>query len=131
MIDVATEDFEKLVGDAIDAQPEKYMNRLNNVVFVVEDEPTSEQREKLRLRCNESLFGLYEGIPQTQRGGNYTFALPDKITVFRLPILFASYDMQDLKNRLKHTVWHEVAHHFGLKHEQIHALDGTNTGKNI
>ena len=109
----------------MDAQPAKYMDRLDNVVFVTEDLPSEEQREKLKLNCHQSLYGLYEGIPQTKRGSNYAGVLPDKITIFRLPLLQAATDLNDLKSRLKHTVWHEVAHHFGLQHDQIHKLDGT------
>lgn len=125
MLNISAEEFEILVGEAMDAQPVKYMEKLQNVVFVTEDLPTDEQREKLKLNCHQTLFGLYEGIPQTRRGGNYAGVVPDKITIFRLPILNAAFDIDDLKSRLKHTVWHEMAHHFGLQHDQIHKLDGT------
>lgn len=90
MIALSQEVFEQIVGEAMDAQPEKYMLRLKNVVFVVDDDPTPEQRTKLHLHNNQTLWGLYEGIPQTARGNSYNLVLPDKITIFKNPILASS-----------------------------------------
>jgi predicted Zn-dependent protease with MMP-like domain len=122
-VDEAT--FDQIVGAGIDAVPEKYLSRLDNVAFVVEDEPSMEQRQRLQLKAYETLFGLYEGIPLTKRGSNYNLVLPDKITIFKKPLEHASANLADLKERVRHTVWHEVAHFFGLEHQQIHRLDGT------
>jgi predicted Zn-dependent protease with MMP-like domain len=118
------DDFAKLVGEALDELPEKYVGRLNNVLITYEDEPSREQRIKLKLRGNQSLFGLYEGIPLTQRGNNYNFVLPDKITIFKLPLFYSSVSWADLKAKVKHTLWHEIAHYFGLGHDRIHELEG-------
>ncbi len=126
MFTVDDETFDKIVGAGIDALPEKYLSRLDNVAFVVESEPTIEQRQRMRLMPYQTLFGLYEGIPMTKRGSNYNLVLPDKITIFKKPLEHASADLADLKERVRHTVWHEVAHFFGLEHQQIHRLDGTN-----
>ncbi len=117
--------FEQIVSDGIDAVPGKYLSRLDNVAFVVEDEPSAEQRQRMQLKPYETLFGLYEGIPMTKRGSNYNLVLPDKITIFKKPLEHASNSLADLKERVRHTVWHEVAHFFGLEHQQIHRLDGT------
>lgn len=114
--------FEKIVSEAIDAIPPRYQKRLENVAFIVEDEPSSEQRHKLNLRFNESLFGLYEGAPLPTRFGQ-TKLLPDKITIFKHPLLAASSDIEDLKKRIHNTVWHEVAHYFGLDHGRIDELE--------
>ncbi len=122
---ISDEEFEKLAGKALDSLPEKYTSKLDNVVIVVADEPTPEQREKLKLRCDQTLFGLYEGVPKTARGNYYSMVLPDKITIFKLPIVRASHDASSLYEQIRHTLWHEIAHHFGLKHEQIHKLDGS------
>lgn len=119
------EEFEEIVGKALDSLPEKYTNKLDNVAIVIADEPTPEQREKLKLRCDQSLFGLYEGVPQTARGNYYSMVLPDKITIFKLPIARVSHDDKGLFKQVRHTLWHEIAHHFGLAHKQIHHLDGT------
>lgn len=123
MLSIQDEDFEKLIGQAMDELPEQYIRNLNNVVVTYEDEPTPEQREKLKLRCNQSLFGLYEGIPRTQRGAGYNLVLPDKITIFKNPMLHFVADMSELRRQVKHTLWHEIAHHYGLDHDRIHALE--------
>lgn len=124
MLEIEDHTFEELVNDAINAVPEKYYKRINNVVFIVADEPTEEQRQKLNLACNQTLFGLYEGIPLTKRGVGYNLVLPDVITIFKLPMLQHCKDIKELKNTVHKTVWHEVAHYFGLGHEQIHKLGG-------
>lgn len=122
MLELSYEEFERIVGEAIDAIPEKYANKMNNVGFVVEDEPTPEQRQKMHLVNGQTLYGLYEGIPMTQRGANYTMVLPDKITIFKWPIMMTSHTLEELREQVNRTVWHEVAHHFGLGHDQIHRL---------
>ena len=85
MIEITDEQFETIVSDAIDAIPEPYAERLNNIAFIVEDEPTLVQRQQLGLHCNQSLFGLYQGVPLPARGGRQPI-LPDKITIFKKPI---------------------------------------------
>jgi predicted Zn-dependent protease with MMP-like domain len=122
MLDVSDEEFEKLLGEAIDAVPPPYSDRLQNIAFILEDDPTPEQRVKLNLYPNETLFGLYEGVPLPQRGGTLKI-LPDKITIFKNPLLAVSPDTTSLKRNIGHTVWHEVAHYFGLDHRRIHELD--------
>jgi predicted Zn-dependent protease with MMP-like domain len=126
MYRVSQEEFESFVGEAIDSLPEKYLQRIHNVVFTSEDNPTPHQRQKLHLHNGQTLYGLYEGIPLTARGTNYNLVLPDKITIFKQPLEWSSASQSDLKERIRHTVWHEVAHYFGLDHDQIYQLDGTN-----
>lgn len=129
-MDIPTdEEFSKLIGEALDQLPEKYVSRLENVLITYEDEPSLEQRKKLGLRCNQSLFGLYEGIPLPARLGRNAsgvvhMQLPDKITLFKLPLLhFAQGNEQTFKAQIKHTLWHEIAHYFGLDHDRIHELE--------
>jgi len=90
---------------------------------VIEDAPTDEQHQKLRLAPGHTLFGLYEGIPMTKRGGNYSLVLPDKITIFKQPIEAASASRRELEDIVGRTVWHEVAHYYGLGHDAIDALE--------
>ncbi|HEX5796988.1 MAG TPA: metallopeptidase family protein [Candidatus Saccharimonadales bacterium] len=116
-------EFEELVNKALDKIPELYQQYLNNVAITIADEPTQEQREKLKLRCNETLFGLYEGIPLTKRGAGYNLVLPDRITIFKLPLARAAGNLAELAEEVRHTLWHEIAHYYGLDHDQIHKLE--------
>ncbi len=122
---ISTRKFEKLVAQAVERIPQPYKNRLENVAFLLEDEPSSEQRQRLNLYPNETLFGLYEGVPLPQRGGALK-TLPDKITIFKNPLLAASSSIEELKENIRHTVWHEVAHYYGLDHNRIHELESKN-----
>lgn len=117
------EEFESIVAEAMDSMPKRYIENLRNVAFVVEDEPSEEQRERLHLVNGRTLYGLYEGIPLTARGAGYNLVLPDKITIFKRPIESGSSSLEDLKEEVKNTVWHEIAHHFGLGHGRIHELE--------
>lgn len=114
------QEFEEMINNGISRLPKLYQDNLNNVGFVIADEPTPAQRHELKLRCNETLFGLYQGIPLTKRGTGYNLVLPDKITIFKLPIVHASRTIEDIAEHVRHTVWHEVAHYYGLNHDQIH-----------
>jgi predicted Zn-dependent protease with MMP-like domain len=117
------DDFAKMIGEAMDELPPEYIEKLNNVAVTYEDTPSAEQRQKLRLRCDQTLFGLYEGIPLTKRGASYSLVLPDKITIFKLPILHASHDESQVYAQVKHTLWHEIAHFYGLDHDRIHEIE--------
>lgn len=124
MIDIPSDkEFEELVNKALDSIPPLYQENLNNVAITIEDEPTAEQREKLKLRCDETLFGLYEGIPLTRRGAGYNLVIPDRITIFKLPMVAVSKNDKELAEQVRHTLWHEIAHYYGLNHEQIHKLE--------
>ncbi len=122
-MEVSDEEFKKYLAEAIDAIPPPYNSHLQNVAFVLEDEPTPEQRIRLNLYPNESLFGLYEGVPLPARSGTLKI-LPDKITIFKNPLLAASQNLISLRRNIGHTVWHEVAHYYGLDHKRIHELEG-------
>lgn len=112
-------EFEKIVEEGIKAIPEKFLRKLDNVAIVIETEPTPAQKKKLNIHPDWALFGLYEGIPQTQRGINYSAVLPDKITIFQRPIEEAARDGEDIKEIVKNTVWHEIAHHFGMSEDRV------------
>jgi predicted Zn-dependent protease with MMP-like domain len=122
MVNVSDEQFEELVSGGIDAIPSLYQKHLQNVAFIVEDIPTPQQRIKLNLYPNETLFGLYEGVPLPGRNG-MTQLLPDKITIFKDPMLMVSNNLEELKELVRHTIWHEVAHYYGLDHKRIHELE--------
>lgn len=122
MVEISDKQFGKIVSEAIDAIPSPYIDRLENVAFIIEDAPTPQQSRKLGLRCRDLLFGLYEGVPLPQRQGT-TKLLPDKITLFKKPLEMVSKDLAELTKHVKHTVWHEVAHYYGLDHPRIHQLE--------
>lgn len=122
-MEMSDEDFRKIIDEVMDELPQKYIKNLSNVAIVYEDEPTLEQIEQLKLRYGHVLFGLYEGIPRTRRGAGYSMVLPDKITIFKNAALRFSQDLDQLKANVKHTLWHEIAHHYGLDHKRIHELE--------
>lgn len=116
---VTDEEFSKYVSDAMDAL-HRQLADAKNVAIVIADEPTPEQREKLQLRGNQTLFGLYEGTPLTARHNGYTSIVPDKITLFKESLSHYVDSPDQLRREIHHTLWHELAHHFGLDHDQIH-----------
>jgi len=120
---MSDEEFEKLVADGMDAIPEEFISKIKNVAVTIADFPSHAQLEKVKARPGSTLFGLYEGIPQIKRGSSYSGVLPDKITIFKVPLLCMASDLDDLRARVKNTVWHEIAHHFGLDHQRIHELE--------
>jgi len=105
-------DFEALVDQAIDGIPAQLADTVENCVILVEDDPPPGQR----------LLGLYEGIPLTERGQGYAGVLPDRITLFRRPILAACSDVADVVQQVRITVVHEIAHHFGIDDERLEEL---------
>jgi len=121
-MELTDEAFDRLISRAMDELPQEYIKGLNNVAILYADWPDDYQAKKSGLRENSILLGLYEGIPLTQRGGNYTFVLPDKITLFKKSILMIVHTEAELFEQIKRTLWHEIAHYYGLDHERIHAL---------
>ena len=111
--------FEQLVQQGVAAIPERFLKKLNNVSIIVEAEPSALQKQKVNLRSDQLLFGLYEGVPQNMRGINYSAVLPDKITIFKNSILMVAKSEEAIKELVKNTVWHEIAHHFGLDEKRV------------
>lgn len=106
----------------MDELPQEYITGLDNVAITYDDEPTSEQKLKMKLDNRHLLLGLYEGIPLTHRGNGYSFVLPDKITLFKRPILAVVGSESELFEQIKRTLWHEIAHYYGLDHERMDSL---------
>ncbi len=99
-----------MVGDAIDTLPDEFLDLLDNVVILVEDEHP------------EKLLGLYEGVPHTERDDYGGFELPDRITLYRLTLCEFVEDREALTEEILVTVVHEVAHHFGIDDDRLHEL---------
>jgi predicted Zn-dependent protease with MMP-like domain len=112
-VDMSTERFEELVADALDTIPEALMSHLDNVVVLLEDDPPDD---------NPHLLGLYEGIDLTRRGWAYAGALPDRIFIFRNPILEVCDTDDDVIEQVAVTVVHEIAHHFGIDDSKLDEL---------
>jgi predicted Zn-dependent protease with MMP-like domain len=122
MIELTDERFDQLITRAMDELPQKYIQGLENVAIVYEDEPSEEQKVKMKLDNHHLLLGLYEGIPLTHRGNGYSFVLPDKITLFKHSILAVTGNEEELFEQIKRTLWHEIAHYYGLDHMRIDEL---------
>lgn len=114
--------FEELVARAVDELPEELRDYLDNVDIVVEDSPSPAQLKKLRTRKGYTLFGLYEGIPHTERGTNYGMVIPDKITIFKRPIETASRSDDETVREIGRVVRHEIAHHFGISDARLREI---------
>jgi len=113
------QEFDELITRAMNELPQKYIQGLQNVAIVMADEPTPEQMQKMHIDGQHLLLGLYEGIPLTQRGNNYNLVLPDKITLFKNSILTVTHNETQLFEQIKRTLWHEIAHYYGLNHKRI------------
>jgi predicted Zn-dependent protease with MMP-like domain len=122
MYRVTNEEFEKLLNESLVSLPKQHIESLKNVALIVEDLPSDEQRFKLKLAGNQTLLGLYEGLPLSRRQGT-TKLLPDKITLFKLPLEAHANTLVELKEQIRHTLWHEIAHYYGLDHDAIRDLE--------
>lgn len=112
MINISSDDFEALVSDELDALPDEMVAGLDNVIFMVEDEPED----------GSDLLGVYEGISLPERG-DYGFApLPDRIVLFQGPLSRMCDDLDDLRDEIHITLVHEIAHFYGIDDDELHAL---------
>lgn len=123
MMQLTDEQFDHLITRAMDELPQEYIKGLDNVVIIQADDPTPEQLEKMKVDPHHVLLGLYEGIPLTQRGSGISGMLPDKITLFKNPILAVVSNDSELHEQIKRTLWHEIAHYYGLNHSHIDQLE--------
>jgi predicted Zn-dependent protease with MMP-like domain len=106
--------FEQLVSDALDELPDDIRKLMTNVAVTVEDEPPD----------GRPLLGLYQGIPWGKRGPYYAGALPDKITLYRGPLQrMCGDDLERLRRQVRRTVFHEIAHHFGISDQRLVDID--------
>lgn len=111
-----------MVQRAMSELSPEHMAALDHVAILVADEPSPEQARALKLRGDQLLLGLFEGVPRTRRTGYESGLVGDTITLFRLSLLAISRDRDDLYQQVKRTVWHEIAHYYGLDHDHMDAL---------
>ncbi|MBK8460138.1 MAG: metallopeptidase family protein [Micropruina sp.] len=110
-IEMSAEEFEELVDRAIAQIPAPLLARVENCVLVIEDDSPDGEPE---------LFGYYDGIPLSERDSWYSGVLPDRIVIFRRPILQECESHEEVIDEVRITVWHEVAHFFGIEDDQLH-----------
>ena len=126
------EEFEKLIGEGFELLPEWVRKKVSNVAFLIEDEPSEELRRREGLKPNETLLGFYHGVPLSERGDLYGIGgvLPDTITLFQIPIEMEALRQAQgerekdtfykaVRQVVADTVWHEVAHHFGMDEGEV------------
>ena len=123
------EDFQKIVDEGIKDIPARFLEKLDNVEIVVEAEPNPKQLKELKIGKGYFLFGLYQGIPKTERWGTYAQVLPDKITIFKNSIEQAARSEEEIKKIVKETVWHEIAHHFGMDEKRVRETENNRRRK--
>ncbi len=116
------EKFEELVDKAVKSLPEEFLDHLDNVDILVGDQPTVSQLRKSRLKDNQTLLGLYEGVPRTRRGNNYSMVLPDKITIFQKTIEAKCHNDAEIVAEIEKVVKHEIAHHFGISDARLREI---------
>jgi predicted Zn-dependent protease with MMP-like domain len=115
--------FDVLVAEAYKKIPRRFRRRLQNVAIVIEDEPSAAQLERNRAPRGGTLLGLYEGRPLTVRSVFDPFAMPDRITIFQGPHERLARSPAHLARLVEDTVWHEVAHYFGMNEGQVRAAE--------
>jgi predicted Zn-dependent protease with MMP-like domain len=114
--------FEKIVSEAVRELPDEFREKLQNVAIIVEDYPSEELREQMELEDDEVLFGLYEGVPLTERGYFDQPIHPDRILIFQREIEDECDSPEEIKEEIKITIVHEIAHFFGLDDDYLEEL---------
>ena len=116
-------EFERLVASALASIPQRFRDAMTNLAIVVEDEPGRELLREMEIEPPDTLFGLYQGTPLTERRWDYGNALPDRILLFQGPHEREADDEDDLVVSIGETLIHEIGHYFGLSEEQIEEIE--------
>ncbi len=112
--------FEQIVEDAVLGLPDEFAEKLENIEIIVEDEPDDDTVERMKLERGRVLLGLYHGVPRTARHESAPPIYPDRITIYRLPILAVCRTPRQVREQIRDTVIHEIGHHFGLTDADMH-----------
>jgi len=119
---VRRQEFEQLVAEALDGLPRQFRRQMRNIAVIVEPAPSRELLEAMGLWPDQTLLGLYHGVPLPDRGHGYGNVLPDQITIFQQPIEALYHTPEEIQAAVRETVIHEVGHYFGLDDERIDEL---------
>jgi len=120
---MSPDEFDRLVEAACARIPARFRKRMKNIAVVVESEPSSQQLARSRVGRGSTLLGLYEGRPLTRRSVFESFTMPDRITIFQGPHERLAQTPEHLAKMVEDTVWHEVAHYFGMNELQVRAAE--------
>jgi predicted Zn-dependent protease with MMP-like domain len=115
--------FERLLVEAVALIPKRFRKEINNLALVVEDEPSLELLDEMEIEPPDTLYGLYQGTPLTERTWQYGNQLPDRITLFQRPIEEDCEDEDEVRAVIGETLIHEVGHYFGLSEEEIEEIE--------
>jgi len=115
--------FEQLVAEAIRTIPARFRDELRNIAIIVEDEPADELLDEMGIDPPDTLLGLYQGTPLTERAWDYGNTLPDRIVLYQGPIEDASETDDDIVVNVGETLIHEVGHYFGLSEEELESIE--------
>ena len=115
--------FERHVSDALATIPRRFRDAMRNIAIVVEDEPSPTLLREMEIEPPDTLFGLYQGVPLTERRWDYGNSLPDRIVLFQGPHEREARDDDDLIGSIGETLIHEIGHYFGLSEEEIEAIE--------
>lgn len=116
-------EFERLVREAVTLIPRRFRREIRNLALVVEGEPTAELLEEMEIEPPDTLYGLYQGTPLTERTWAYGNTLPDRIVIFQRPIEEDCEDEDEIRAVIGETLIHEVGHYFGLSEEEIEEIE--------
>ena len=117
------QEFQRLVEEALQDIPRRFRDEMTNIAIVVENEPSAELLEEMEIEPPDSLYGLYQGTPLTERGWAQGNVLPDRITLYQKPIEEDSEDREDVIVCIAETLIHEIGHYFGLSEEEIEEIE--------
>lgn len=117
------ERFRRLVEEALEEIPPRFRREMQNVAVVVEDEPPPEILEEMEVEPEDTLFGLYQGTPLPERGWAFGNTLPDRISIYQIPIEEACEDDEEIRDCVAETVIHEFGHYFGMSEEEIEEIE--------
>jgi predicted Zn-dependent protease with MMP-like domain len=120
---VTREEFERLVAEAVTLIPTRFRREIKNLALVVEDAPSLELLDEMEIEPPDTLYGLYQGIPLTERAWAHGNQLPDRITLFQEPIEADCEDEDEVRAVIGETLIHEVGHYFGMSEEQIEEIE--------
>jgi predicted Zn-dependent protease with MMP-like domain len=120
---VERKQFEQLVAEALASIPRRFRTAMTNIAIVVEDEPSSELLDEMEIEPPDTLLGLYQGTPLTERTWGYGNALPDRVLIFQGPHERDAEDEDDLVVAIGETLIHEIGHYFGLSEEEIQEIE--------